>query len=178
MKWVLLLMLVAGRAGWGQARDGMLTEGEVESLRDTSDVPVERVKAYEQILNDREKEISSLLAKRHGADFGADMHDVIDQFGSIADELNDNLDEYEAKKRDLRKVLPKLVEATDKWSTVLRTPVNDERYDVVRKSALDAVKDMHELAESIEAEQVAYFKEHPEAAAEEKQRAEHPNAPR
>jgi hypothetical protein len=100
------------------------------------------------------------------------MHDYIDQFASIADEFNDNLDDYQSKHRDIRKSLPKLVSAIERWSTTLRAPANDDAYDVVRKMALDSLKDMRDAATTMQTEQAAYFKAHPDAAKIEKERAD------
>jgi adenylosuccinate lyase len=105
------------------------------------------------------------------------MHDAMDQFGAIADEMNDNLDELNAQHRDLRKILPKLVKATERWTTALRAPGDDDAYKVARRIALDAVKDMHDLALQMQASEEAYFKAHPEAAKEEKARKSDPHAP-
>jgi hypothetical protein len=157
--------------GAAQAPEGVLSEREVESLREASYVPLERIAAYVTILNDREKIIETLLSKPHRVGFGEDMHDAIGEFGAIADELNDNLDEYNAKRRDVRKALPKLIGATDRWSTMLRAAGEDEKYKVARKIALDTVKDMHDLAVQMQVDLGAYFKDHPEAAKAEKERA-------
>jgi hypothetical protein len=172
-----VLLSLAGARLHAQAPDGMLSEAEVDNLRDAAYVPMDRVRVYMRILNDREKELDDLMKQRHGTDFASDVHDVLDQMGSIADELNDHLDEDNSNHRDLRKVLPKLVQATERWSTSLRAPVNDERYDIVRKVALDNIKDTRDLAQQMETEQDAYFKAHPEAAKEEKERRENPHAP-
>ena len=162
---------------WAQAHDGVLSDKEVESLRDSAYVPTDRIVTYEKILNDRERMIDDLMAQRKHLTFGQDMHDLMDQFGAIADELNDNLDEYNQKHRDVRKVLPKLVEATEKWATALRAPADDDAYKVVKKIALDAVKDMHDIAAEMVASQEQYFKEHPEAAKAEKAKRDNPHAP-
>ena len=176
---VLLLLALAPAAhlACAQAPEGTLSQGEIESLRDSAYVPQDRVKAYIRILDDRQKELDHLLAGRHGVDFGSDVHDVIDQMAGIADELNDNLDSYNSRHRDLRKQLPRLIEATERWSTALRSPPDNAHYDVVRKVALDTLKDTRALAEQMKTEQEAYFKAHPEAAKAEKERQENPHAP-
>jgi hypothetical protein len=160
-----------------QAPSGTLTDHEVEALRDAAYIPTEHIRAYESILNDRTKELDNLLDKRHSVDFPEDMHDVMDGMGAIADELNDHLDDYAKRNRDLRKILPKLIESTERWSTALRAPADDSHYDVVRKVALDAIKDTRALAEGLATDQAAYFKDHPEAARAEKDKAENPHAP-
>jgi hypothetical protein len=105
------------------------------------------------------------------------MHDAVDQFGGIADELNDNLDEYGARHRDVRKALPKLIEATDRWSTVLRAAGDDDGYAVVRRTALDSLKDIRTSAEEMQTTLTAYFKDHPDALKAEKARSSAPHAP-
>lgn len=162
-----------------QADDDALSQQEVDSLRDAAFVPLDRIVVFEHILDDREKEINDLLSRRRGhTDFGSEMHDVLDQFGAIVDELNDNLDEYSRRHRDVRKALPKLIRATDRWSALLRTPANDDAYDVVRKIALDNLKDTRDIAQSMQTDLDAYFKEHPDAAREEKKRNSDPHAVR
>lgn len=160
-----------------QAGEDVLSQREVDSLRDAAFMPVDRVITFERILNDRQKRVEELLSKRRGhTDFAGEMHDVLDQFGAIADELNDNLDEYSRRHRDVRKTLPKLIEATERWSTALRTPVDDQAYAVVRRIALDNIKDTRELAESLQTDLDAYFKAHPEAEKEEKKLYANPHA--
>lgn len=173
------LLLVLGSAGVlrAQAREDVMSAKEVDSLRDSAYVPMDRVQAFSKILDAREKRIDDLLSGRRHAGFALEMHDLLDQFGAIADEFNDNLDGYGKQHRDLRKVLPKLVQATERWSTSLHAPPADDAYKVVQRIALDAVKDMREIAEGLERSEEAYFKEHPDAAKAEKQRNEAPHAP-
>ena len=151
--------------------DDTMSQKEIESLRDAAYMPNDRIMAFIKILNTREQEIEDLLSKPHHTSFRADMHDYIDQFASIADEFNDNLDDYQNKHRDIRKSLPKLVAAIERWNTALRAPATDENYDVVRRMALDSLKDMHDTATSMQTEQAAYFKAHPDAEKLEKARA-------
>ena len=160
-----------------QAKDDVLSQREVDELRDAAFVPSERIVVYSRILDDRAKQIDQLVAKRRGhTDYPGEMHDFLEQFGEIADELNDNLDEYSRNHRDVRKMLPKLIQAMERWSTTLRTPAEDEAYGVVRRIALDNVKDMREIAEKLGPDLETYFKAHPEALAQEKRRAEDPHA--
>jgi adenylosuccinate lyase len=176
---VLLTAVLAAsaQAALAQEKEDALSQKEVEELRDAAFVPTERIEAYEKILDTREKMIEELLAKPRHVAFGEDMHDAMDQFGAITDEMNDNLDELNAQHRDLRKILPKLVKATERWTTALRAPGEDEAYRVVRKIALDTVKDTHDMAVEMEVSEEAYFKAHPDAAKEEKARKNDPHSP-
>lgn len=167
----LLLIFAATTCLRAQDDDDTMSQKEIESLRDAAYIPNDRIMAFIKILNTREQEIEDLVAKPHRPGFSQDMHDYLDQFASIADEFNDNIDEYQTKHRDIRKSLPKLVSAIERWNTALRAPASDENYDVVRKMALDSLKDMHDTATTMETDQAAYFKAHPDAAKLEKERA-------
>jgi ABC-type transporter Mla subunit MlaD len=156
---------------------GPMSQAEIESLRDTSYIPVDKIRAFEKMLDDREKLIDDLLKKGRGPDFARDMHDAMDQFGAIADELNDNLDDFNDQHRDVRKALPKLIQEVDRWSTSLRAAGEDDRYNVVRRIALDNLKDTRDIAQDLQSSQEAYFKAHPDAEKLEKQRAGDPHAP-
>ena len=63
-----------------------------------------------------------------------DAHDLFEQITAIADELDDNLDDYAPRHQDIRKALPKLIQATERWSSDLKTPPDNEAYNVSRKS--------------------------------------------
>jgi hypothetical protein len=173
---LLLFLLLAPRLH-AQANDDDMSQKEIESLRDAAYIPSDRLVAYEKILNTREQEIRDLLSKPHRPGFAQDMHDSIDQFGAIADEFNDNLDDYSSKHRDVRKALPRLIADIERWSTTLRAPENDDAYNVVRRIALDSLKDMRNAATRMQIEQAEYFKAHPDAAKLEKERADPEHAP-
>jgi hypothetical protein len=174
---LLLLALTASRPLRAQADDDTMSQKEIESLRDTAYIPKDRIVAFEKILNTREQEIQELLAQPHRVSFSQDMHDSIDQFGAVADEFNDNLDDYSSKHRDVRKALPKLLSDIERWSTTLRAPADDDSYNIVRRIALNSLKDMRDSATRMQTEQTAYFKAHPDAAKLEKERADPNHAP-
>jgi len=154
-----------------------MSQKEIESLRDAAYIPNDRVLVFIKILNTREQEIEDLLAKPRHVGFNQDMHDLLDQFAAIADEFNDNLDEYSSKHRDIRKALPKLTAAIERWQTTLRAPADDDAYKIVRKMALDSLNDMRDTANTMQTEQAAYFKAHPDAAKVEKERADPEHSP-
>ncbi len=161
-----------------QAREGVLSDREVESLRDAAYVPQDRIVAYEKILDSRAVRVDALLKGRRHVSFEQDLHDLLDQLSAIADELNDNLDDYREKHRDVRKVLPKLMEETDRWAKSLEATPQEPDDKVIRKLAIDAVRDIHEQVKQMQTELEEYFKAHPEAALAEKQRMEHAHDPR
>ena len=173
------LALSAPAHARAQASEDVLSQKEVDLLRDAAFVPNDRIAAFQQFLNDRQKRIQELVTKRHGhTDYGGDMHDALDQFGQIVDELNDNLDEYSRQHRDVRKALPKLLKATDDWIATLSSAADNEAYNIVRKLALDNLKDTREITQQLQTDLDAYFKAHPEAEKAEKQRNANPHAVR
>jgi hypothetical protein len=160
--WLLMLvLLMAQPLARAQDRDSSLTEGEVEKLRESAYVPAERLMIFIGFLNDRSDGIRKLGEGPRKPGREEDLHDLYQQFTSIADELNDNLDDYGPRHKDLRKSLPKLLSATERWATALRTPAENEAYGVLRRMALEAVKDLKEEATEMLAEQKTYFAAHP-----------------
>ena len=172
-----LLVLAPAVPILAQDDDSSMSQKEIEALRDAAYIPNERVLTYLKILDTREQEITTLLSKPRRVGFNQDMHDLLDQFAAIADEFNDNLDEYQSKHRDIRKVLPKVVSSIERWSTTLRAPADDQTYNIVRKMALDSLKDMRDTATSMQTDLATYFKAHPDAEKLEKERADPQHSP-
>jgi hypothetical protein len=144
-----------------QIRDSALSQKEVEEVRDARLVPVDCVLLFVKFLDLRTQEIQDLYAKPRRPGREQDTHDLLEQFTSIADELSDNLDDYGPRHADLRKALPKIIEAADRWSSALKSPPDHETYNVARKVALESVRDLRESATELNADQIAWFKLHP-----------------
>ena len=81
----------------------------------------------------------------------------MEQFSSIANDLEDNLEEYSKRHKDVRKALPKLVAATERWATALRSPADSEAYNVSRKLALEALSNIKDSATQMVPVQQAFF---------------------
>lgn len=146
-----------------QKHEPALSETEVETLRETAYVASDRVLAFVKFLDERSSSIQQLATKPRRPGREEDIHDLCEQFTSIADELDDNLDDYGPRHRDIRKSLPKLLAATDRWATALKTPADNEAYNVSRKLALEAVRDLRESSTKLIEEQKAWFLAHPPA---------------
>ena len=58
--------------------------------------------------------------KESAADRGKRIHDLLEDFNYIADELDSNLDMYARQHSDMRKVLKEVVEAYTDWQLKLR----------------------------------------------------------
>jgi hypothetical protein len=138
-----------------------LAEAEIEQIREARYVPSDCIILFVKFLDLRTKEIGDLYAKPRRPGREQDTHDLIEQFTSIADELDDNLDDYGPRHADLRKALPKLLEATERWATAIKSPPEDEAYSVSRKIALESIHDLRDAATQMAVEQETWFKAHP-----------------
>jgi hypothetical protein len=144
-----------------QRNEATLSEGEVEQLRDAAYVANDRVMVFIKLINTRIRALEDLYAKPRRPGREQDTHDLMEQFTSLANELEDNLDDYSERHRDIRKALPKLIEASDRWGTAIRTPADDAAYNVSRKIALESLEDVRQQANQVLQEQKAWFAAHP-----------------
>lgn len=138
-----------------------LSQGEIEKLRDTNRMPDERVLVFVKFLDERTETIRTLVSKPRRPGREEDIHDAMEQFTSIADSLEDNLNEYGPRHRDIRKSLPKLLRAIERWSSVIKSPADDEAYNVSRKLSLEALRDLREDTEHLIEDQKTWFAAHP-----------------
>ncbi len=138
-----------------------LSQAEIEQLRDTNRMPNERVLAFVKFLDERSETIRNLVTKPRRPGREQDIHDAMEQFVSIADNLEDNLNEYSTRHRDVRKALPKLLRAIDRWSSIIKSPPDDDAYNVSRKLTLESIRDLREDTEHLIEEQRVWFAAHP-----------------
>jgi hypothetical protein len=144
-----------------QSIDNALSNAEVEQLRDSAYFPRDRVLVFVKFLDDRSSALHELFAHPRRPGREQDAHDLLEQFTSIADELQDNLDDYGTRHSDIRKSLPKLLEATDRWASTLKSPPDNETYNVSRRLALEAIRDLREDTTELIASQKTWFTAHP-----------------
>lgn len=152
-----------------QQRQSALSEAEVEKVRDARLIPSDCILLYVKFLDLRTKEIQDLFAKPRRPGREQDTHDLLVQFTSIADELADNLDDYGPRRADLRKALPKVLEAAERWSSALKSPPEEDTYSVARKIALESIRDLRESATELVSEQAGWFKAHPPSKQQQQQ---------
>jgi hypothetical protein len=156
-----LLVLTLALPIRAQRTDTALSESEIEQLREAAYIPNDRILIFIKLLDTRNKTIQDLFARPRKPGREQDTHDLMEEFTAIADELNDNLDDYGPRHRDIRKSLPKLLDATERWSSNLKSPPDNETYNVSRRLALEAVRDLREQATQLIEEQKTWFLAHP-----------------
>jgi hypothetical protein len=141
------LLLSAGNAV-AQKRDP-LNPKEVDAMRESADWPDKRLEVMVGFARARMSAIQELEANAAKAkDRPMQIHDLLEDFTLLLDELEDNLDMYGSHKADMRKGLVLLIEANSEWQLRLRQlkekspPEELDQYSFVLTNATEAVKDM------------------------------------
>jgi hypothetical protein len=125
-----------------------LTEQEVDQMRETADFPSKRLELMIGFARSRMKSIEDLrAASKVPPDRPEKIHDLLQDFLALLDEMDDNIDMYGAHKTDMRKGLKLLIEADSEWQLQLRQlkeqspPEELQQYSFVLTNAKDAVSD-------------------------------------
>jgi hypothetical protein len=116
---ILTLLLSVGAAA--QSRRDPLTEAEVDQLREVTQEPVRRIKLLIKFGRARMLAIEQLRADpKLAGTRGKQVHDLMEDFEKLVDELDRNIDMYSRQKSDLRKPLKEVIEAYTEWQLKLR----------------------------------------------------------
>ncbi|MDE3104042.1 MAG: hypothetical protein KGK08_02605 [Acidobacteriota bacterium] len=158
---MLLCLAAAVPALQAQQRESALSDAEIEQLRDAAYFPASRVMVFVKIVDSRVDRLRALYAKARQPGREEDTHDLLEQVTSICDELQDNLDDYSTRHRDVRKQLPKLQDAIERWTSTIRGLPEDEAYDVSRRLTLESLGDLREEAAKMLEDQKTWFAAHP-----------------
>ena len=141
-----ICMLLAIAPAFAQSRKDPLTPKQIEDVREAGDQPLERVKLFVGYVDERAKSIHALNADAAAQNKSLRLHNLLDEFTRLSDELQDNMDNFDQQHADLRKVLKEIVTKTDEWAKVLNEPPPSGQYDFVRKTAIDSNQSAHESA--------------------------------
>ena len=165
-----ILVLVA-TAMHGNTRRDPLNEAEVDQLREQAQDPPKRLKLYITFAHARMTAIEQLRNDpKLASDRARQIHDLLEDFTNIVDEIDANVDNYHERNADLRKPLKELIEADADWQLRLRTlreaPVSDpgaakeaRQYYFALDSAIDSVESSGENARKVLDEQNKAFAE-------------------
>ena len=176
LAFILLSMSLLAPCVIAQRTEATLSEAEIEQLRDSAYVANDRVMLFIKLIDVRIKSLEDLYAKPRRPGREQDTHDLMEQFTSLANELSDNLEDYNPQHRDIRKALPKLIEATERWATAIKTPPDNDAYNVSRRIALESIQDLRDQSNEMLPAQKAWFAAHPPP--KKQSPAEVDNAPR
>ena len=117
---LLAALLSSAAAQIRQMRDP-LTDKEVDEMRETADYPDKRIELMVNFCRARINSIEQLQANAKSAkDRPMQIHDLLQDFTSLLDEIGDNVDMYSSHNADMRKGLTLLIEASSEWQLKLR----------------------------------------------------------
>jgi len=114
---VVLLTAWSTRA---EPRRDPLTPPEIDQLRDTAQEPEQRLKLYVKFARARLETVDKARTDPQISDRGQAIHDRLQDFLDLYDELNDNVDTFADRRADLRKVLKTVIEADTEFGARLR----------------------------------------------------------
>jgi hypothetical protein len=130
-----------------------LNEKEVDQMRELADYPDKRLELMVSFARARMTSIDQLRANPKSAtDRPMQIHDLLEDFSALLDEIDDNVDMYASHKTDMRKGLRLLIEAESEWALKLRNlkqqspPEELEQYSFVLANATDSVNDTSDSA--------------------------------
>jgi hypothetical protein len=154
----------------GKLRRDPLTPDETDQLREQAQEPVKRLRLYIKFAGARIMAIEQLRSDpKLAAGRGQKIHDLLEDFGNIVDEFDDNMDNYSEHGSDIRKPLKEMIDAEADWQLRLRSlkeastkdPQSTKEaqdYSFALDSALDSVNDSADSTQKTLEEQNASLK--------------------
>lgn len=129
-----------------QKRDP-LTQNESDQIAELSQEPDKRIKLILKFTQARIATIEQVEGDtRMATGRGKQVHDLLEDFTALIDELDDNIDEYSDKKSDIRKALKEVIESDTSFQIKLRTLKEQKsttrefaEYNFVLQNATEAV---------------------------------------
>ncbi len=149
--------MLAVASAFAQSRKDPLTDQQIEDVREAGDQPLQRIKLFVGYVDDRAKGIHTVNADPIAQNKNVRLHNLMEEFTRLSDELQDNMDNFDQQHADLRKVLKEVVDKTGEWGTILNEPKPSPQYDFSRKTAIDANQSAHETAVQMLADETKYF---------------------
>jgi hypothetical protein len=142
---VLALLFVFSMSA--QRRRDPLNQSEIDQLRDAMLEPDERLKLYVKFSRDRMTAMEQMRSNPKTSDRGLQTHDLLQDFLTIYQELDDNIDMYVGRKNDVRKPLKLVIEADTEFQSKLRAlkdaanadPKEAKQYEFVLSDSLETV---------------------------------------
>ncbi len=159
---VMLLLAAAGAAQ--RLHHDPLTEAEADQMREVAQEPDKRLKLVIKFAQARLQAIEQLRGDPKLAEGrGKQIHDLLQDFAELVDEIGDNEDMYARQKADISKAVGQVIVADSDFQLKLRAlkeaaadPKNAaeaRQYEFILQDAIDAVdgneKDSRELLDQL-----------------------------
>lgn len=166
---ILLLLLLVSAAVSERRRDP-LTEAETDQLREVAQEPGKRLKLYIKFTEARLTAIDEARSDpKQTQGRGRKIHDLLEDFTTLVDEVNDNLDTYQgrpltkADRKEFHKGLKEVIQANEKFDAKLKelqsvsesdsqARVEFQDYRFALQDAQDAVKSSLGIAREYDSE--------------------------
>lgn len=158
---IALLLCGAVPRLWAQDQQDVLSPDEVQQIRDNNIYPNVRIKLFLKFVEERIDALKQLTANADADHRITHMTDKLQEFTSLCDEMQDNMDTYDSNHADIRKALKEVEEASAKWPDVLHALPREANNDYAVDTALDSAQSAHQDAQQLEVEQDIFFKAHP-----------------
>jgi len=141
------LMFLLALPLWAQKRNDPLNPLEIDQLRDAMLDPDQRLKLYVKFTRDRMTKLEEMRGDPKTKERGLQTHDLLQDFLTLYEELNDNVDMYVGRKNDIRKPMKLIIEADTEFQSKLRalkdaakaTPDETKQFEFLLSDALDTV---------------------------------------
>jgi hypothetical protein len=150
----------------GQRRNDPLNPEEIDQLRDTAVEPEKRMKLFVAFARARLVALEQIRSDPKTTNRAQQTHQLLDEFVTIYDELNDNLENFEERKADLRKAMKVVIEGDTEFQAKLRALKDDPRaskeetaqYQFILSNAIESVDSSAEDHRKMAAEQEELWK--------------------
>jgi hypothetical protein len=160
---VTIVLAIAVRA---QHRRDPLNDQEIEKIRDAAQLPEERLKLYVEFARARLDKLPQIRSDPKATDRDQQIHDALQDFLDIYDELNSNVDTFADRGSDLRKALKPVIEADTEFGSKLRAFKSEsgsdrehaKEFEFLLGSALEATDGASKDHRQLLAEQEETFK--------------------
>ena len=166
LAWMALLALPAGSS----VHRDPLTEAETDQLREAAQDPPLKLKLFLTFTRQRLDSAEALrFDPKAGPDRGQQIHDLLEDFTNLVDELNDNVEAYAGRNEDLRKPLAEVISASGDFAARLKafkaasvaSPAatkESRAYSFALEDAIDAVESGLRDAQELLQQQQEQFK--------------------
>ncbi len=143
----MVLLLCLAMPVLAQRRSDPLTSEEVDQLRETAVEPEKRMKLYVDFARARLVKLEQMRDDPKATDRPHQTHNMLEEFLTVYNEMNDNLENFEGRNADLRKALKAVIEGDTEFQAKLRALKADPRtskqeateYEFILSSTVETV---------------------------------------
>ena len=163
----VLLLAVLCAPSSAQRRNDPMNPEEIDQLRDTAVEPEKRMKLFVAFARARLVALEQMRSDPKTTDRARQTHRLLEEFVTIYDELNDNLENFDDRKADLRKAMKIVIEGDTEFQAKLRALKDDSRaakdetaqYQFILSNAIESVDSSADDHRKMAAEQDEVWKQ-------------------